>query len=230
MKPTRDYVQRRFDEFNALCFGGELRPIPVRLSRARSFLGQITYRREHRFFGRSRNESFVLRISTLFDLPPDELDDVILHEMIHYSILSRQLKDDSAHGALFRSMMDDINRRFGRHITVSHRRTAEDNARDTAVRQHLVCHVCFRDGRSGITVAAHTRLLSLWDDLSRWSEVSEFRWHVTRDPFFNRFPRSKVLKVYRVDPVELEEHLRSAVPLMRDGATVKAERIFRNVR
>ena len=224
MKPTRDYVQRRFDEFNAMCFGGELRPIPVRLSRARSFMGQITYRRERRFFGRGRNEGFVLRISTLFDLPQDELDDVILHEMIHYSILSRQLKDESAHGPLFRRMMDDINRRFGRHITVSHRRTAEDNARDTAVRQHLVCRVRFRDGRSGLTVAAHTRLLPLWDALAGWPEVGEFRWYVTRDPFFNRFPRSKIVKVYRVDDAELEEHLRSAVPLMREGNVVRALR------
>lgn len=221
MTPTRDYVQRRFDEFNALCFGGELLPIPVRLSRARSFLGQIAYRRERRFFGRDRNEGFVLRISTLFDLPQDELDDVILHEMIHYSILSRQLKDASTHGPLFRSMMDDINRRFGRHITVSHRRTAEDNARDTAVRQHLVCRVHFRDGRTGLTVAAHTRLLPLWDALAHWPEVSAFRWFVSRDPFFNRFPRSKVLKVYRVDDAELEEHLRSAVALAREGNTVK---------
>ena len=144
--------------------------------------------------------------------------------MIHYSILSRQHKDESAHGPLFRRMMDDINRRFGRHITVSHRRTAEDNARDTAVRQHLVCRVRFRDGRSGLTVAAHTRLLPLWDALAGWSEVGEFRWYVTRDPFFNRFPRSKVVKVYRVDDAELEEHLRSAVPLMREGNAVRALR------
>jgi len=224
MKPTRDYVQRRFDEFNTLCFGGELRPIPVRLSRARSFLGQIAYRRERRLFGPSRNEGFVLRISTLFDLPQDELDDVILHEMIHYRILSCQLRDASAHGPLFRSMMDDINRRFGRHITVSRRRTAEDNERDTAVRQHLVCRVRFADGRTGLTVAAHTRLLPLWDALSGWSEVSEFRWYVSRDPFFNRYPRSKVLKIYKVDDAELEEHLRSAVPLCRDGSVVRAAR------
>ncbi len=222
MKPTLDYVLRRFDEFNTLCFGGELRPIPVRLSRARSFLGQIAYHRERRLFGSNRNSGFVLRISTLFNLPQDELDDVILHEMIHLSILSRQLKDGSAHGPLFRSMMDDINRRFGRHITVSHRRTREDNERDTAVRQHLVCRVRFRDGRTGLTVAAHTRLLPLWDALQQWSEVSEFRWYVTRDPFFNRFPRSKVLKVYRVDDAEVVDHLCSAVPLMRDGAAVKA--------
>jgi hypothetical protein len=119
-------------------------------------------------------------------------------------------------------MMDDINRRFGRHITVSHRRTLEDNERDTAVRQHLVCRVRFNDGRTGLTVAAHTRLLPLWDALSQWSEVSEFRWHVTRDPFFNRFPRSKVLKVYRVDEAELEEHLRSAIPLCREGSVVRS--------
>lgn len=124
MIPTCDYVQRRFDEFNAQCFGGELRPIPVRLSRARSFLGQIAYRRERRLFRRDRFADFTLRISTHFDLPEDVLDDVILHEMIHYSILSRQIKDTSAHGRLFRSMMNDINSRFGRHITVSYRRTA----------------------------------------------------------------------------------------------------------
>ena len=223
MTPTIEYIEKKFAEFNRQMFGGKLPKISVELSDAKTFLGQCVYKKRRKLFGRTELYDFRLRINTRVDLPENVMEDTIIHEMIHYYIGYNQLKDTSAHGTLFRQMMDDINRRFGRHITVSHRRTAEDNARDTAVRQHLVCRVRFRDGRSGLTVAAHTRLLPLWDALAGWSEVGEFRWYVTRDPFFNRFPRSKVVKVYRVDDAELEERLRSAVPLMREGNVVRAQ-------
>jgi len=52
---------------------------------------------------------FVFRISTVIDLPEREVEDTILHEMIHYYILSNQMQDTSAHGEIFMRMMKDIN-------------------------------------------------------------------------------------------------------------------------
>ena len=232
LRITSEWAKRKYNEFNSRFFGGKLpKDIQFEMSGTQNAVGDASCVVSNMPSAGSIQvgDNYVgklkIRLSSYFnDITETEAEEVLLHEMIHYSILSRQLKDESAHGPLFRRMMDDINRRFGRHITVSHRRTAEDNARDTAVRQHLVCRVRFRDGRSGLTVAAHTRLLPLWDALAGWSEVGEFRWYITRDPFFNRFPRSKVVKVYRVDDAELEEHLRSAVPLMREGNVVRALR------
>ena len=61
------------------------------------------------------------------------LEDTIIHEMIHYHILSNQLQDTSAHGKLFRKMMDDINARFGRNVTISHKPTEEEREKDREI-------------------------------------------------------------------------------------------------
>lgn len=45
MKVTLEYVERKFAEFNDLMFEGKLKPLPFRLSRARTFLGMVRYKR-----------------------------------------------------------------------------------------------------------------------------------------------------------------------------------------
>ena len=93
MVPTLDYIQARFDEYNARFFGGSLPPIPIKLSHARTFLGKVTFVRHRTWlFGAVRNEKFVLRINTRFDLPEELIEDTILHEMIHYYIAVNQLR------------------------------------------------------------------------------------------------------------------------------------------
>jgi hypothetical protein len=213
MLATQEYVERKFEEFNKLCFDGKLKPLPIRLSHARTFLGQLAYKRTRKWFGSCQYTDFVLKISVQTDLPEQELEDTILHEMIHYYILSYQMHDTSAHGEIFVRMMNDLNRKYGRHITVSRRRTAEEMERDVRIRQHLVCEVRFKDGRTGIMIAAHTRLAVLWDAIKRVPEVSYSRWYVSTDPFFNRFPRALTPKVYKISAADLEEHLKGATRL-----------------
>jgi hypothetical protein len=129
MQPTVDYIQSRFDEFNARFFGGGLPPVPIKLSHARTFLGKLTFtRRRSWLFGPTRNEHFVLRINTRIDLPEELIQDTILHEMIHYYIAVNHLRDTSAHGRLFRQEMKRINTEGGRHITISYRFTKEQLA------------------------------------------------------------------------------------------------------
>ena len=62
---------------------------------------------------------FRLRINTRIDLPEEEIEDTIIHEMIHYFIEVNKMEDSSAHGPLFLHMMNTINEKFGRHLTVS---------------------------------------------------------------------------------------------------------------
>ena len=122
MTPTVEYLEERFDTFNEMCFEGALPRIPIKLSSGNSFIGRLTYRPVRDWRGRVvRKEDFVLRISTRFDLPEQELEDTLLHEMIHYDILVNQRRDSSAHGRLFRARMREINEQYGRHIAVSYR-------------------------------------------------------------------------------------------------------------
>ncbi len=223
MKATIPYIEKKFAEFNAKCFGGKLAPLPIRLGNGRSFLGKLMYKRRRVPFNWWRYYDFVLVISTRFDLPEEVVEDTILHEMIHYYIHSHRMEDTSAHGKIFRRMMNNINRRYKRHITIRHKYTAEEQESDTERRQHFVCVSALSDGRTGVTLAAHTRLLQLWDALPQVPSVSECSWYITSDPFFNRFPRSITPKIYAASDEEVRQHLESASRLIRTGNQVRME-------
>lgn len=208
MKPTVEYLEERFDTFNRMCFEGVLPRIPIRLSNARSFVGRLQYRPVRDWLGRTvRREDFVLRISTRFDLPEAEVEDTLIHEMIHYWIALEGIRDTSTHGKAFRAKMKEINDRHGRHLTISHKSTPEELDRDTCIRNHHVCVSRLADGRTAVTVAASTCVPRIRRML-RWSPtVRSGVWFVSRDPWFNRFPRCRTAKLFPVDPDELRKHM-----------------------
>lgn len=129
MKPTIEYIQARFDEYNALYFNGSLPPLPIKLSNARTFLGKLCYKKQRTWFlGPYRYSDFVLRINTRMDMSEELIQDTILHEMIHYFIAINHLRDTRTHGQLFRREMKRINEAGNRHITISYRPNEAERA------------------------------------------------------------------------------------------------------
>ena len=217
---TLEFLNQKFDELNELCFGGALPKVSIRLSKARTYLGQLGFKRKRPLFGKTQYYDFVLRISTRLEQTEEEIIDTLLHEMIHLYIASHQLKDSSSHGPVFRKMMNDLNQRFGRHITISHRKTKDELNQDTQRRQHLVCVSTLASGERGITIAAKSRLFLLWDQIPTIPEIVSQTWYVSYDPYFNRFPRALTPKVYRISPSDLDLHLKAARPLVRQGRKI----------
>lgn len=160
------FVQKTFDRFNAKCFEGVLPAVPIVLTKAGTFLGKMEYKSRRDFFGIiSSHYDFRLKISTGFDLPQEELEDVVIHEMIHYYIAYRNLPDSSVHGETFRRIMETINQKYGRHITVRHHGEPEQNLvknGNTQYRKHFLCVSTFADGNKGITVCASTKIFELY--------------------------------------------------------------------
>jgi len=225
MKATKEYIEKRFAELNEQCFEGKLPSVPVQMSRARTYLGQLGYKRRRKLFRGWENYDFVLRISMRMDQPQSEVDDTLLHEMIHLYIASQQLKDTSTHGRLFRQMMAKINEQFGRHITISHRKTKEEMAQDTQRRAHLICISTFKTGERGITIAAKSRLFLLWDLMPKFPNVVKTEWLISYDPYFNRFPRALTPKIYRIKPEELDTHIKNASPLIKQASRIIVGRL-----
>lgn len=224
MKATIEYIERRFAEFNQQMFEGKLQPLPFKLTSARTFLGQLRYVKVPQRDGSTRFDGFQFVISTQVDLPEGEVEDTIIHEMIHYYILSNQMHDTSAHGEIFHRMMYDINRRFNRAITVVHQRTREEEDQDTEECQHLLCVTRLRTNQMYVTLARPSRLLQLWDAMPQQTDVAECQWYTTRDPYFNRYPRALTPKLYRIPYDELMEHLAGATRLVRRGNNIVEEK------
>jgi hypothetical protein len=188
--------------------------VPIRLSRAVRTLGACTYRKRRRLFGPTEYEGFVLRISTRYDLPEAELEDILLHEMIHYDILVNRRQDTSAHGRLFRARMKEINERFGRHITVSHRASSLPPVTETgsALVWRVVARVRLKDGREGVKVLPRNE--ARWKAYRRallWSgEVESVEFYRTADPWFSRFPKSSAYNIFFSSDPDFATHFRDS--------------------
>ena len=212
MIATLPFLEKRFDTFNDAYFGGTLPPVPLKLSRAVRSLGSCTYKKRRPLFGKTQFYDFCIHVSTRFDLQEEMLEDILLHEMIHYEILVNQWQDNSAHGKLFRARMEEINRVYGRHISVSHKHVTPI-AQLAAMKAQVVARVRMKDGRIGVKrlPADAPRIRAYRRGLLRSGEIAAVDFW-TEDPYFLRFPKSSALNVLFPKDPDFLSHFDSARP------------------
>ena len=212
MIATLDFLVKRFETFNHAYFDGALPPVPIKLGRAVRSLGSCTYKKRRKWFGKLEYYDFCLHISTRYDLPEEELEDILLHEMIHYEILVNQLQDTSAHGRLFRARMKQFNEQYGRHISVSHRYTLPPVAAPKEMRPQVVARVLMKNGRIGVKrlPASLQRINAYRRGLLRSGEVASVDFYLTDDPYFLRFPKSSALNIFFPADPDLPAHFTAA--------------------
>ncbi len=210
MNATLDFINDRFRRFNALCFGGVLPAIPLRISNARACFGTFRHpiRRDPRH---PLGGECSITISGRLDLEENDIEDILIHEMIHFYIWHTRLRDSSAHGSVFRQIMNDINARHGRAISISRRTSAAERDTDSHLKHHYICLTRWKDGRTLITLCARPRIFEINDAFRRAPMIEAVEWYWSTDPFFNRFPVSRTPKAYGISPGELSQHLASAV-------------------
>ncbi len=221
MKATIPYIERKFDEFNRKMFAGKLPRIPIELSDAKTFLGVCAFQKRRLPNGMTECYNFRLRINTRIDLPEREIEDTIIHEMIHYYIGFNHLEDSSSHGHIFQRLMNDINKRHGRHLNISHKGTAEqiEQTYDTKQHWHVVAVVSMANGKTGLKVLPRIspKILNYFNQISASNMVKSIKLFMSNDIFFNRFPNSSALNVCYVDYEEVMAHLQGAEELKCDG-------------
>lgn len=161
---------------------------------------------------------FKLRINTRIDLPETEIEDTIIHEMIHYFIGYNQLEDASAHGPMFLHMMNSINAKYGRHLSVSYKVTKEQREQAIDAKQHwrVVAVVKFKDGRYGIKVLPRIqqRIVNYYTKVGSSKDVERVELYMSNNVYFNRFPNSSVLNAHYVDIEEINKNIKGAEPLV----------------
>lgn len=218
MKPTTDFIEKRFREFNNQMFDGKLTMPPIQLSKARTFVGQCVAKKRRTLLHGTLLYDFRLKFSICFDLPEEEWEDTIIHEMIHYYIGVNGLRDTSAHGKIFRKMMVTINQKFGRKLTISHKSTPEQKEQLYNAKKvwHVIALVNFRDGRKGLKVLPRIRqrIVDYRSTMLRDKRISKVDLFMSNDPYFNRFPNSSAFKVVLAKEEEFMPHILQAEPLI----------------
>lgn len=224
MKASVEYLKERFEHFNKLIFSSELPPIPIKLSNARSYVGQCRCKRRRTLPGKVQCYDFSIHVNGKMDFKESELEDVLIHEMIHYYIFFKGLKDSSAHGKVFRSIMDRVNSTYSRHVSISHKLSPEqrEQQKDRRIRPHIIALISLKDGRTALKLLPRNAqsICRYNRELNRSGIVNGIAYYIGTDPWFNRFPTSSALNFIYMDKAEALSHLGGASKLKVNGSSV----------
>ncbi len=225
MRGDLKFLEKTFDKFNKIIFKEPLPKPMMHISSARSFMGQ--FKAERHGIGR-QNVTYHLTLSNRFDMPEEVLEDTVIHEMIHFQIFHAQLRDSSSHGPVFRQLMNEINRRFNRHITVSHRCTQEQIESDKKLAHSIVCLCTMTDGRRLFCKVSQSKVFEIHREFTNWDKVASQEWYWVFGSYFNRFRRILTPKLFQIDEEgisKIQEGTRLEFSALADGRqTLQPER------
>lgn len=211
-------IKEKFQIFNKQIFNETL-PLPtITIGKAMRSLGTMRCDRRIKPFGKIENYNFRITISSQFDLPEKELEDVLIHEMIHFYIMYKQMHDTSPHGEIFKKLMNIINLKFNRNICISKK---NNGYKKLSCKPRYICISELADGRTGITIAARTRIFYFWDYIPKAFKTRKTTWYWSCNPFFNKYPTCLKPKIYIVEKNIVEQNLKDAIELQNDGKTIK---------
>ncbi len=208
---TIDWMEEWFKRFDQEYFGGKL-PLPeLGLTRAKTRLGQLAFKRSSRW-GRTKLYDFKLSMSTYYDMTDKQAKSVLLHEMIHYIIGYTGLKDTAPHGVVFRGMMDNLNRKHGWDIRVmtstkGWKVSEKVEARKKAAgpQTYLILAVELKDGKHFLSRVSPRFARSLERQLLKAKEVSSYSWYTTQESYFEDFPQVRSLRGRRITKGDFEK-------------------------
>ena len=204
-------MEEWFRRFDHDYFGGKL-PVPeLGLTRAKTRLGQLAYKRATRW-GRTKLYDFKLSMSTYYDMTDRQAKSVLLHEMIHYIIGFTGLKDTAPHGIVFRGMMDNLNRKYSWDIRVmtstkdwkvSER--VEERQKTKGPQTYLMLAIEMQDGKHYLSRVNPSFARRIESKLSLVRELRSHRWYTTQEPYFEDYPQVRSLRGRRISKSDFEK-------------------------
>ena len=215
---TIDWMEEWFKRFDQEYFGGKL-PLPeLSLTRAKTRLGQLAFKRASRW-GRTKLYDFKLSMSTYYDMTEQQAKSVLLHEMIHYIIGYTGLKDTSPHGVVFRGMMDNLNRKYGWDIRVMtstkgwkvSERVAEKK-KAKGPQTYLMLAIELKDGKFYLSRVNPGFARRIEMQLPMVRELRSHRWYTTQESYFEDYPQVRSLRGRRITKGDFEKLQNVLVP------------------
>ena len=208
---TVEWMEEWFRRFDHDYFGGKL-PVPeLGLTRAKTRLGQLAYKRATRW-GRTKLYDFKLSMSTYYDMTDRQAKSVLLHEMIHYIIGFTGLKDTAPHGIVFRGMMDNLNRKYGWDIRVmtstkgwkvSER--VEERQKAKGPQTYLMLAIEMQDGKHYLSRVNPSFARRIESKLVLVRELRSHRWYTTQEPYFEDYSQVRSLRCRRISKSDFEK-------------------------
>ncbi len=209
---TTEWMETWFRKFNDDYFGAGL-PLPVlKTSAAHTRLGQMSCKWTKRW-GRTKCHDFIIKLTTYYDMTERQAQNVLLHEMIHYSIAYTGLKDTAPHGIVFRGIADKLNRQYGWDIKAMTTTKGWKKAESAKARVnqrpaiYLILALKMKDNRHFLSVVnpRYARQIDL--RLRGLTEVEHYGWYASSESAFDHMPIVRSLRGKRVSREEYENRV-----------------------
>ena len=163
-------IKEQFDIWNEKAFNGELPTPQFELMQTRRMLGQFCPRKVMGQY------TYKIRISVFYDRPFEYYVDTIVHEMLHFYIKYKDIKDTSSHGRVWKRMAAKLSRKFG--LTITRTNPAGGGATE-AVREkrggkmEYVFLTKMKYGRLGAAVVPPTKVTYFRRGFESWKAISD---------------------------------------------------------
>ena len=196
------WMEDNFRKCNDLYFGGVL-PLPdFAISKSRTQLGLMSCKRRTGLWGKKKYSEFLIKLSSYYDMTERQAQNVLIHEMIHYYIAFKGMRDTSPHGRIFCSMADSMNEKFGWEITISTRtkgwKVAEDSENKKRQRKtplsFLILAIKMKDGKCFLSRVNPKSYHIINAHLSHVIGAKECKWYISKNTFFASFPAVRSLR------------------------------------
>ena len=169
---TLEEIKKQFDYWNAKAFNGELPTPQFELMQTKRMLGQFCPRK---IMG---VETYKIRISVFYDRPLESYIDTIVHEMLHFYIRYKGIKDTSSHGRIWKMEAAKLSRKFG--LTITRTNPAGGGATEAVKAKNggkteyvFLCKM--KDGHYGAAVIPPMKLDTFAKRYNRWKAVSDLK-------------------------------------------------------
>jgi hypothetical protein len=165
-------ITEQFDIWNEKAFNGELPTPQFELMQTKRMLGQFCPRKVMGQY------TYKIRISVFYDRPFEYYVDTIVHEMLHYYIKYKGIKDTSSHGRVWKSMAANLSYKFG--LTITRTNPAGGGVTDAVKekrggKQEYVVLTEMRYGKYGAAVVPPAKVSYFKNSFASWNAVSSYR-------------------------------------------------------
>ena len=102
MTLTTEILLKKFNKFNDRFFNSSLPAIDIIITKEKNRFGAFEYMRQYDYrLGRTIEIPRKISISSYYDMDEKFIDETLIHEMIHYYIAHKKIKDNGSHGYYF---------------------------------------------------------------------------------------------------------------------------------
>lgn len=214
-----EWIAQQFDIFNALYFDKVL-PTPLFLmSKTKTKLGWFSHKKHLTIRG-FRSYDYKIGMSTHYQFSERQAQNILLHEMIHFYIAFKNIKDKSAHGPVFKHFMNKFNTEFGWELTISVNtkdyKTNETigSSKAKKIKERLILGIEQNDGTCFLSVVNPHYALKIQNDIKRTTHKLKYCWYKSSDERFSNFSTVRSLRGVKTTREEFEEIIKTLQPVV----------------